>query len=65
MKVNKTDAVEIFRAEVLPYLRWRDETALNEAWNNWTDMLCKDGEITDWQYNNWTGPKWTRKDRGE
>jgi hypothetical protein len=28
-----------------------------EAWNNWTDMLCKSGEISDWQYENWSQPE--------
>ena len=28
-----------------------DEPAMNEAFNNWTDSLCKDGEIHPEQYN--------------
>ena len=31
-----------------------DYVARSEAWNNWTDSLCKSGEISDWQYNNWS-----------
>jgi len=31
-----------------------DWPARREAWNNWTDGLCKDGEISDWQYENWS-----------
>jgi hypothetical protein len=31
-------------------------TSPREAWNNWTDGLCKDGEISDWQYENWSQP---------
>lgn len=31
-----------------------DEPAINEAFNNWTDALCKDGEICQWQYDNLT-----------
>ena len=27
-----------------------DEPAMNEAFNDWTDSLCKDGEIHDEQY---------------
>jgi len=27
-----------------------DECAMNEAFNNWTDMLCKDGEMHAIQY---------------
>jgi len=33
-----------------------DAIARREEWNNWTDMLCKDGTITDDQYNNWDNP---------
>ena len=37
--------------------QWRGDTiAKAEAWNDYTDMLCKDGEITVNQYNNWTNP---------
>lgn len=28
-----------------------DEAAMNEAFNNWTDALCKEGEIHTEQYN--------------
>ena len=27
-----------------------------ETWNNYTDALCKDGQISDWQYENWSQP---------
>lgn len=30
-----------------------DTVAINEAFNNWTDALCKDGEIHLEQYNNY------------
>ena len=28
-----------------------DEPAMNEAFNNWSDSLCKDGKIHEEQYN--------------
>lgn len=28
-----------------------DQVAINEAFNDWTDMLCKDGDLHDEQYN--------------
>jgi hypothetical protein len=31
-----------------------DIPARCEAWNNWTDALCKDEQISDWQYSNWS-----------
>ena len=30
-----------------------DIPARCESWNNWTDSLCKDEQISDWQYENW------------
>lgn len=33
-----------------------DKVALREAWNNYTDSLCKDGMITERQYETWTNP---------
>ena len=27
-----------------------------EEWSNYTDALCKDGQISDWQYENWSQP---------
>ena len=33
-----------------------DDIMLREDFNNYTDMLCKNGEISDWAYNNWDNP---------
>ena len=33
-----------------------DITALREDWNNYTDSLCKDGQISSYAYENWDGP---------
>ena len=48
-----------FVAEILPTVceqyeqnGQKDIPARSEAFNNWTDMLCKDGEISDTLYNN-------------
>lgn len=30
-----------------------DEPAMSEAFNNWTDMLCKEGDIHEEQYNSY------------
>jgi hypothetical protein len=35
----------------------RDKTAVRTAWHGYTDMLCKDGDITHHQYNSWIDPK--------
>ncbi len=41
---------------------WRnDKPALRQAWNDYTDRLCKDGQITQRQYDMWLNPfKWCR-----
>jgi hypothetical protein len=58
-----SDAVDEFNAHILPLVKMDfeqdgepDWVARREAWNNWTDMLCKDLEISDWQYENWSQP---------
>ena len=35
----------------------RDWPARREAWNNFTDALCKEGRITSKQYDSWTSPR--------
>ncbi len=55
------DAVVLFETQIAPMLPKRhdgtnDELALSEAWNNWTDSLCKSRQISDWQYENWSHP---------
>ena len=58
------DAVEYFNCDILPSVEKEyeqdgvpDWPARSEAWNNWTDMLCKDEQISDWQYENWSQPR--------
>ena len=55
------DAVLHFETHIAPMYPKRhdgthDEVALSEAWNNWTDSLCKNRQISDWQYENWSHP---------
>lgn len=33
-----------------------DRSMRNEAWNNYTDALCKERRITAKQYSTWTHP---------
>ena len=56
-------ACETFTTEILPMIQEAHEQdgipdypARCEAWCNWTDSLCKDQQISDWQYMNWTHP---------
>ena len=57
------EACEVFTSELLPHIQEQyeqdgipDIPARSEAWNNWTDSLCKNGQISDWQYDNWGHP---------
>ena len=57
------DAVQQFEDCILPMIQEDEKNlghvdipARSEAWNNWTDAMCKDGQISDWQYENWSQP---------
>lgn len=61
--MTKKEAERFYRAHILPEIRQRyerdgrrDEPARAEAWNAYTDDLCKSGEITPEQYRRWTTP---------
>jgi peptidoglycan hydrolase-like protein with peptidoglycan-binding domain len=59
-RMTKAEAVQEFKEEVLPYVVAQygkdDRPAIREAWNDWTDMLQKDGRISMKQYETWVGP---------
>ena len=63
--MTKRQAEKFFRALCMPMIQnhyekdWiKDTPARREAWNVFTDSLCKDGEITQKQYNTWGYPSW-------
>lgn len=57
MIASEQELSDLFDADVLPSVIAQygedDEPALNEAFNNWTDMLRSDGEIHSEQYNSY------------
>ena len=62
--LTRDQAIEDFITTVLPSVVEEyeqdgiiDVPARSEAWNNWTDSLCKNELISDWQYNNWSHPE--------
>ena len=64
MKTTKQQTERLFKSEVLPSIISQyeqdgkiDKPARRQAWNDFTDMLCKDGQITENQYMNWRQPK--------
>jgi len=54
--MTKAQAFAEFRENILPHLPVGDIPAKCEAWNNYTDMLCKDRQITEKQYSTWCNP---------
>ena len=52
---SEEELSEQFDEQVLPHVIAQygenDEDAISEAFNSWTDSLCKDGEIHPEQYN--------------
>ena len=62
--MTRDDAIAEFEASILPGIIATerengysfDEPMRSEAWNDYTDSLCKDYRISNWQYENWTHP---------
>lgn len=56
--ITKAQALSQFKEFNKDFLtKYKDDIpAKREAWNNYTDSLCKDGQITERQYNNWSNP---------
>lgn len=58
--MTKKEVEKDFRQNVKPQIDEMygkgDKIALREEWNNYTDMLCKDGVISQKQYDTWSNP---------
>ena len=57
--MTKQEALRYFRENIQPHVG-PDSTSIRTAWNDWTDSLQRDGQITMRQYETWLGPR-TRK----
>lgn len=62
--MTKEEAVQLYRERVLPEVKKQyekdgriDKPARAEAWNNFTDWLCKEKLITMKQYETWEHPR--------
>lgn len=55
-KLTKEQVLQMFREVHQGAFERGDDIARREAWNNYTDMLCKNGEISVKQYENWSNP---------
>jgi hypothetical protein len=64
--MTKREAETEFRAHHMPAIVERearqsggvDKPLRRQSWNDYTDMLCKGGQITHRQYSSWTHPRW-------
>lgn len=61
--LTKKEVEQQFKELILPSIRQayeqdgrRDIPARREAWNNFTDSLRTDGQISEAAYNNWSAP---------
>ena len=57
--MTKTQAIEIFKSEILSQIDKtdkKDKALVTFEWHAFTDSLCKNGDITKNQYNNWVNP---------
>jgi hypothetical protein len=54
--MTKAQAIAEFRLISRHTIAKGDKVWRRELWNNYTDRLCKDGEITQAQYDSWTNP---------
>lgn len=62
--MTKKEALVDFQENILPGLiaveqkgiGRKDKVMRAEGWNNYTDSLCKSGQISSKQYNNWSNP---------
>lgn len=56
--MTKVEAIEQFKETHSDYIEENkdDKVAIRTAWNDYTDYLMKDGDITENQCNNWTQP---------
>lgn len=48
--------LETYGRKLINEWRRTDRPALREAWNDFTDDLCKSGVITPKQYDTWLNP---------
>ena len=58
--ITKKQAENIFKEEYTEILKNETKTTIHCMWNDFTDFLCKDGMISERQYNTWSHPNFCR-----
>lgn len=51
--MTKVQAEKLFKEEYKDWMKTATKTDKRVAWADFTDYLCKNGTITEKQYNNW------------
>jgi hypothetical protein len=59
--MTKAEAIRDFRDRFYRLLVTKDIPAKRQAWNDYTDMLCKDGLISQKKAANWHQPKFVQR----
>lgn len=61
--MNKKTAIAIFKDEYSQLLieKRKDIPAKQFAWASFVDMLCKNGDITQRQFDTWGNPSFAKK----
>jgi len=54
--MTKKEALSQFKEFHMPNIPSNDKPALRQAWNDYTDYLCKDKQISLKQYETWDNP---------
>lgn len=60
-KLTKKEAEKAFRENFPSIIKSGDKPLKRMVWNDYTDALCKNGEITQMQCSTWTQPKFISK----
>ena len=60
INMTKKDAEKIFNENFLTESNKKDKILIKTEQNNFTDSLCKDGQISEKQYNNWDYPRFCK-----
>ena len=52
--MTKSEALDLFR--IFDRAPKGDKVWRREEWNIFTDLMCRDGQISQKQYDNWSNP---------
>lgn len=60
MALTKKQAENMFKEQYAEVLQGTDKPLKLQEWAYFTDMLLKEGEITEQQYNTWDNPSFLK-----